>query len=98
LIYQSRNGENINGGAQIVTGLGIKIGVTGRMEWLFFGILNAEWVDFSRLNALHYQQPVKIINSRAIVFRITAGISIPIKRTVKKDNIFLSAGNQSVYI
>ncbi len=84
LIYRERNGENANGGAQIVSGLGLKIGEQG--EWNGVILLNAEWVEFSRLNALHHISNREIINSRAIVSRITAGITIPIRRMVKSDN------------
>lgn len=86
LIYHDRNGENVNGGTQVVSGLGIKIGEKG--EWNGVILLNAEWVNFTRLNALHHFSNRKKNNSRAIVSRITAGISIPIRRTVKSD-IFL---------
>lgn len=84
LIYRDRNGENNNGAVQIVTGLGLKIGEPG--EWNGVILLNAEWVDFSRLNPLHHFMNSEKSHSRAIVSRITAGITIPIKGTVRSDN------------
>ncbi len=83
LIFRDRNGKNSNGAAEIITGLGLKIGERG--EWNAIIALNAEWVNFSKLNPISHFSNSKNINSRAIVSRINAGIAIPVRRRTKTD-------------
>lgn len=84
LIFRDRNGENANGAAQVTTGLGLKIGAKG--EWHAEILMNAEWMNFSTLNAVSQMTNPVNNSSRAIVSRITAGLIIPIKATVKSDS------------
>ncbi|MFW6289934.1 MAG: hypothetical protein ACOC0R_03110 [Mariniphaga sp.] len=83
LIFRNRNGEKANGTVQFVTGAGLKIGAPG--EWNALILLNAEWMDFSTLNALTRLTNPSGSSSPSIVSRITAGLTIPIKGTVKRD-------------
>lgn len=84
LILRERNGGQINGAAQVVTGVGLKIGTPG--EWNAVLLMNAEWVNFSSLNPVHHLTSPNESGHKAIVSRITAGLNIPIKRTVKKHD------------
>ena len=84
LIYRDRNGNNANGKIKFISGIGLKIGEAG--EWNGVMLLNAEWVEFSRLNALHHLTNRNKANAGAIVARFTAGLAIPVRRSVKSDN------------
>ncbi len=84
LIFRDRNGENYNGGSQILTGLGVKIGKQG--EWNGVVSINTEWVEFSGLNPVSHFGNLKRSNSTAIVTRVTAGITLPFKKAARKNN------------
>ncbi len=83
LIFRDRNGEKANGTAQFTTGLGLKIGEQG--EWNAVFGMNAEWVNFSTLNPVSQITGTARSSSLTIVSRITAGLTIPIKATIKRD-------------
>ncbi len=83
LIFHNRNGENANGTAQITTGIGFKTGAPGK--WNAEILINADWVRFTTLNPVSQMLNPLNSSSRTLVSRITAGIIIPIKRTVKRD-------------
>jgi hypothetical protein len=84
LIFKKHDNGYPFGVAQIVTGLGTKIGGNGK--WNFVILWNTEWINYDCLDAVYNFSEGERNHAKGIVFRLTAGISIPIKSAVKKDN------------
>lgn len=84
LIFRNRNGGNSDGSLLMITGLGIKIGTPG--EWNGFVLMNAEWTGYTSLSTVSQRTDPLRSSSRSMAARITAGLTIPLKRAVKPDN------------
>jgi hypothetical protein len=84
VIFRKSNGEYPFGVAQIITGLGTKIGTPGK--WNAVLLWNADVVNYATLDAVHNFTNGERDHARGIVSRITAGITIPLRRNIDKDN------------
>lgn len=84
LIFKKSDGEYAVGVAQIVTGVGTKIGTYNK--WNFIVLWNADWVKHDSFDAVHNFNNGERTDAGAIVSKFTAGISIPVNRNSKKNN------------
>jgi hypothetical protein len=86
LILRKKDGDTPIGVAVITTGLGVRTGAPDK--WNLVLLWNAELVNYDALDAVHNYSDGSRNHSRAVIMKLTAGLTIPFGGDLPTD-IFL---------
>jgi hypothetical protein len=84
VISKIKDGDTPVGVAVITTGIGAKTGAPDRWNLVF--LWNAELVDYDALDAVHNFSNGSRNHSRAVILKLTAGLTIPFGGNKPTDN------------